>query len=64
MTGRLAKYTMIVRHKQNPREWHGLEVVVYAASKQEASEKAISIGWSGDPDDVAVDFTKVVEVRK
>jgi hypothetical protein len=50
---RPAKYETVV-YRSNLHEGYGTPVTVYADSVKEAKERAIRIGWGGDPRDALV----------
>lgn len=59
MSERLSKYTTLV-YPMNRHSGYGKPVVVIAASRQEAINRAVDIGWSGRDSDARV-LVKSVE---
>ena len=58
MSDRPAKYETVV-HASNRHVGYGIPVTVYADSVSAAKERAIAIGWNGDPRDARVTINSV-----
>lgn len=61
MAERLARFHTRV-HARNLHAGYGSPVVVMAAVRQEAVNRAIALGWNGDPRNAAVTIDKVEDV--
>lgn len=61
MTGRLAKFHVIV-HASNRHAGLGERLTIIAATRQQAVERAIELGWSGHKSDARVTFRSVEDI--
>lgn len=57
---RMARYFTRV-HAANLHADYGVRVEVLASSRQDAVDRAISLGWSGSPRDARVRIDRVVD---
>jgi hypothetical protein len=57
----LAKYSTLV-YPSNRHSGYGKPVTVYAASTQEAINRAVDIGWNGDARDARVKIQSVEDI--
>lgn len=48
-------------HDRGLNSDYGTPVVVYATSKPDAVDKALAVGWGGDPADARVTVVRVVQ---
>jgi hypothetical protein len=62
MSVAVARYETIV-YPMNRHKGYGTPVTVYASTKQEAINKAVTIGWGGYDRDARVSVESVTEVH-
>lgn len=60
-TGRLAKFEVIV-HASNRNTDYGEPLTIIAATRQEAVNRAVDLGWSGRSSDARVAIRSVEDI--
>lgn len=61
MSGRLAKFYVIV-HASNRHPGYGEPLTVIAASRKDAVNRAVALGWSGNPRDARVTMNRIEDI--
>lgn len=60
-TERLAKFHVLV-HARNRNSDYGSPLTIIAATRQDAVNRAVELGWSGHPRDAVVTIQRVEDV--